>query len=388
MYRTKDYYIRGYNFLHNKIFTRHKRLSTLAIFGTDLCDSACKHCLIWTKRPVNYLPFEKIKEIMQSKSVHRSTTVALAGGEYLLHPDAVEIMGWFRKHHRNFDLLTNALQPELAIEAVKKHPPRRLYISLDGDKDSYLHMRGKDGYDGIMHVMEELQKTVPISVMFTLSPYNDFDDLRHVMGVCKRFGADLRVGVYNDISFFDTIENAHQHDIGSLKSDDIRSFSEAKKMLKEKQEHGDTTIDTSAPLINIKDQLPEGLKEFGENYDFLLLYDEWRRNGLKLTCNSILDSVVILPNGDVPICQNLDVLIGNIHTNTLDEIVNSGATKEKQHHYSKNCNACWINFHRKYDIILYRSFERYFGKNVTSKLLGYYWWEKDKKKSYRQIVNS
>jgi MoaA/NifB/PqqE/SkfB family radical SAM enzyme len=389
MYRKSDYFKRGYNFIYNRFFPRHKRLSTLAIFGTDLCDSACKHCLIWTKRPVNYLPFEKIKEIMKSKAVNRNTTVALAGGEYLLHPDAVEIMGWFRDHHRNFDLLTNALQPSLAIEAVKKHPPRRLYISLDGDREGYLHMRGKDGYDGIIRVIEELHQVVPISIMFTLSPYNDFNDMEHVIKVCKKYSIDLRIGVYNDISFFDTIENAHNYDIGALRSPEIRSFSEAKNLVKEKQAK---TVKSNGfipqELINIREKLPASLGEFSENYDFLVLYDEWRRGGVKLSCNSILDSVVVLPNGDVPICQNLDVLIGNVHTNTLDEIINSAATIKQQKHYSKNCNACWINFHRKYDIILYRSFERYFGKYFTSKLLGYYWWEKDKKKSYRQIIRS
>jgi MoaA/NifB/PqqE/SkfB family radical SAM enzyme len=389
MYRKSDYYNRAYNFIHNKFFPRHKRLSTLAIFGTDLCDSACKHCLIWTKRPVNYLPFEKIKELMHSKAVHKSTTVALAGGEYLLHPDAVEIMGWFRDHHRNFDLLTNALQPDLAIEAIKKHPPRRLYISLDGDRDSYLHMRGKDGYDGIIKVIEALHKTLPISLMFTLSPYNDFKDLEHVASVCKKYAVDLRVGVYNDISFFDTIEDAHNYDIGSLKSPEIRSFSEARNLVKAKPKTETSLSNTASGenlLLRIRENLPDNLKEFTENFDFLVLYDEWRRGGLQLSCNSILDSIVVLPNGDVPICQNLDVLIGNIHTNTLDEIINAEETRKQQRHYSRNCNACWINFHRKYDIILYRSFERYFGKAVTGKLLGYYWWEKDKKKNYRQMM--
>jgi MoaA/NifB/PqqE/SkfB family radical SAM enzyme len=391
MYKKSDYYNRAYNLLHNKILPGKKRLSTLAIFGTDLCDSACKHCLIWTKRPVNYLPFEKIKEIMESKSVTRKTTVALAGGEYLLHPDAVEIMGWFKDNHPNFDLLTNALQPELAIEAIKKHPPRRLYISMDGDKDSYLYMRGKDGYDGIIKVIEALNKVLPISLMFTLSPYNDFKDLEHVAGVCKKYNTDLRVGVYNDISFFDTIEGAHNYDIGALKSPEIRSFSEAKKMIQEKQK-ADASLTNSGNhdqnLVSIKEKLPPVLKEFSENYDYLVLYDEWRRGGLKLTCNSILDSIVVLPNGDIPICQNLDVLIGNIFTNTLDEIINAEETRKQQKHYSKNCNACWINFHRKYDIALYRNFERYFGKFTTGKLLGYYWWEGEKKKSYRQMINT
>jgi len=328
---------------------------------------------------------------MGSKAVTRTTTVALAGGEYLLHPDAIEIMGWFRNNHRNFDLLTNALKPELAIEAVKKHPPRRLYISLDGDKDSYLHMRGKDGYDGIIKVIEDLNKIVPISIMFTLTPYNDFKDMEHVIRVCKKYNTDLRVGVYNDISFFDTIEDAHSYDIGSLKSPEIRSFSEATQMIQAKPKTG-ASLSASANhdngLIKIKENLPDSLKEYSENYDFLVLYDEWRRGGVKLSCNSILDSVVVLPNGDIPICQNLDVLVGNLYTNTLDEIINDEETRKKQHHYSKNCNACWINFHRKYDIALYRSFERYFGKFTTGKLLGYYWWEHEKKKSYKQFMNS
>ena len=359
------------------------------IYGTDLCDSACKHCLIWTKRPVNYLPFEKIREIMQSKCISKNTTVGLEGGEFLLHPKAMDILAWFKKNHPNFDLLTNALNPEKVIEAVDNHPPRRLFISIDGDKDSYFYMRGKDGYDGIIHVLEQTHKKVPISAMFTLSPYNDFDDLEHVARLCKKYKVDLRIGVYNDIAFFDTIETAHQNDIGSIKSENARSFTDAKNLIESK-----TEIEVVAPisikkqLINIRKKLPEIIKDFPENYDFLVLYDNWRRGNLKLNCYSILDSLVVLPNGDVPICQNLNVMIGNVFTNTLDEIFNGPETIKQQQHYVKNCNACWINFHRKYDVILYRSFERYFGKWSTRKLLGQYWWESEKKKSYRQIMRS
>ena len=217
----------------------------------------------------------------------------------------------------------------------------------------------------------------------------DFDDLAHVAGVCKRFNTDLRVGVYNDISFFDTIEDAHHYEIGSLKKQEIRSFSEAKKLIQEKQQMGTPVTDTANKeqfLINIREKLPAILDDFAENKDFLVLYDEWRKGGLRLSCNSILDSVVVLPNGDIPVCQNLDVLIGNIHTNSLDEILSMKTTRDTQKHYSKNCNACWINFHRKYDIILHRSLERFFGRRVTGKLLSYYWWEREKKKTYRQLM--
>jgi len=358
------------------------------IYGTDLCDSGCKHCLIWAKRPVNYLPFEKIKEIMNSRCVTKKTTVGLEGGEFLLHPDAMDILAWFNKNHPNFDLLTNALKPESIIEAVEKSPPQRLFISLDGDKDSYLHMRGKDGYEGIINVLEKTHKKVPISLMFTLSPYNDFEDMKHVATVAKKYGIDMRIGVYNDISFFDTIESAHFNDIGSLKSDKILSFNEAKEMISNSTRPTETLLPPTVSkeqLIKIREKIPEIVKEFPENFDFLVLYDEWRKGDLKLNCYSILDSLVVLPNGDVPICQNLNVMIGNVFTNTLDEVFNGAATQEKQKHYSKNCNACWINFHRKYDVILYRSFEKYFGSWATRKLLGQYWWEQEKRKSYRQI---
>ncbi|MBK6938247.1 MAG: hypothetical protein IPH18_16310 [Chitinophagaceae bacterium] len=60
---------------------------------------------------------------MQSKCITKNTTVALAGGEFLLHPDAKEIMKWFRAHHKNFDLLTNSLRPDLVIESVSQSPP-------------------------------------------------------------------------------------------------------------------------------------------------------------------------------------------------------------------------------------------------------------------------
>lgn len=385
MYSAKNYINRGSTFLNNQLFPTKKKLSTLMFYGTDLCDSACKHCLIWAKRPINYLPYEKIVEVMQSRCVTKHTTVGLEGGEFLLHPDAMKILEWFTKHHPNYDLLTNGLKPDNVTEALEKFTPKRLFISLDGPTDTYRNMRGKDGYEGIVRLIEKHHKNVPISAMFTLSPYNDFDDLEHVAQVCKRYSIDLRIGVYNNISFFDTLDNAKGSEIGSLKNGEPLTYGKAKVLVQAGQKQ---TNGQQQQWLNIKEKLPPTVKEFAENYDFLLLYDEWRRGNLKLNCYSILDSLVILPNGDVPICQHLDVMIGNVFTQSLDAVFNAPATVEKQQHYEKNCNACWINFHRKYDVILYRNFEKYFGRYVTAKILGYYWWEGEKKKTYQQIINS
>jgi MoaA/NifB/PqqE/SkfB family radical SAM enzyme len=129
-----------------------------------------------------------------SSCITDSTIIGLEGGEFLLHPDALEIMEWFKNHHPNYDLLSNCLKPDKLIHAVKQYKPRRLWISLDGDKDTYKYMRGRDGYENVLNVIEALKDVLPVSVMFTLSPYNDYSDLQHVAEHCKKSGVDLRVG--------------------------------------------------------------------------------------------------------------------------------------------------------------------------------------------------
>lgn len=398
MYKAKNYISRGSTFINNQLFPGRKKLSTLMIYATDLCDSACKHCLIWAKRPVSFLPFDKIVEIMQSKCITSSTSVGLEGGEFMLHPDAEKILEWFTKNHPNFDLLSNCLKPEQLIEAVKKYTPRHLYISLDGTEETYFYMRGKAGYASVIKVIEELKELLPISVMFTLSPYNDFSDMEHVAQVCKKFKIDMRVGIYNDIAFFDTIDKAHETEVGDRKNKVPLQFSTVREMqkqglfqktkeLKDLEVSGDLTSpkhDLQKQFVNFKNNIPEIIKDFKENYDFLVLYNEWRQNHLRLRCYSILDSLVILPSGDVPICQNLNLIIGNVFKESLDEVFNGKKTQALQKEYVHNCNQCWLNFHRKYDVVLYRSFEKMFGKSLTSKLFGYYYWEENTKTTYAE----
>lgn len=401
MYTKLDYVKRAVRFSKNVTFSGNKKLSTLMIYGTDLCDSGCKHCLIWAKRPVKHLPYDKIVEIMSSKCVSKNTVVGLEGGEFLLHPEANKILDWFSKNHPNFDLLSNCLKPKSVIDAVKKYPPNRLFLSLDGDKETYKYMRGKDGYDSVLEVIEACKDIVPISVMFTLSPYNSFDDLDHVIGVCQENNIDVRAGVYNDIEFFDTVEKAHETEVSTLKTKEKLSFGNVKNELKNiatiKKErlnelqyqrisvskHNESNLNY---LSNFQKLIPQSVKDTEENFDFLLLYDEWRKKKTKLKCYSILDSIVVHPNGDVPICQNLGLKLGNVNDSSLDEIFNSVASQKTQKEYVHNCNQCWVSFHRKYDIVMLRTLEKLFPKRIIEIIYGKYQWCFDEKLTYKQYM--
>lgn len=97
---------------------------------------------------------------------------------------------------------------------------------------------------------------------------------------------------------------------------------------------------------------------------------------------------MIHPDGNVPICQNLGVTLGNIKEKTLDEIFNSKESAAMQCRYSKECNGCWINFHRKYDIILLRNLEKVLPKRVIELFYGKYQWSTDRRQTYREYLKN
>jgi len=353
MYKFSDYIKRGAKLVNNQFFPYHKRLSTIMLYATDRCNSKCRHCYIWKKTPKQHLSFDKIKELLNSPVVDKNTTIGLEGGEFILHPEAEIILDYLSKNHPNYDLLSNCVLPDKLIDYTRRFQPKRLFLSLDGNRDTYFKMRGVDAHQKVIDVMEALKDVVPISVMFTLTPYNDFNDLLHVAEICKRYNADMRIGIFNEMDYFET------------KDDEERNES-----------------------LNYKiDEIPEVVKDFEENYDFMKLYTHFREGNLKLSCNSIRDSIVIYPNGDVPLCQNKQQILGNLFNEPLEKIINKKETVKTHKYHKHNCNECWVNFHRKYDIVLYRNLERIMPKKMVEMLMGNYYWDKTNR-PYRKVIES
>ena len=371
MYTIYDYAYNGLLYLNNIMRPRHKRLSQLMIYSTTACQSRCKHCNIWQKK-VEHLSLDDIRRIMQSKCITKRTTVGLEGGEFILHPQADEIMAWFHEHHPNYTLLSNCLAPRRVIDAVRHHQPRHLYVSLDGGRETYQRMRGRDGYDRVIEVVEAVKDEVPLSLMFCLSPWNTFEDMAYVIDVAKHYDIDVRIGIYGTMAYM-------KAPLSSPEGDTIDETLSDKTIVAPSGAEGGGS--------------PSGavwgaLSQTQENFDFVALYDQWKGGHLRLRCQSIMSCLVVHSNGDVPLCQNLDVVLGNIHEQSLDEIFNGASACQTQCQYSKDCNECWINFHRKYDIILVRNFERLLPKWLIEKFYGQYQWTADPKQTYRKHLNA
>jgi MoaA/NifB/PqqE/SkfB family radical SAM enzyme len=354
MYRLSDYVKRGSILLNNRVFPRSKKLASVMLYTTDRCNARCRHCYIWEKKNKEWMSLEQIQKLLNSRAICKNTSIGLEGGEFLLHPQAEAIMEYLCRNHPEFDLLSNCVNAEKLIALVGKYTPKRVYVSLDGKPETHDYMRRVRGlYPKVIRVIEELKETVPLSVMFTLTPFNTFEDLTHVASVCKMNHVDLRIGIYNNMEYFQTKEQA---------SDDKSSLN-----------------------YDIK-EIPSVVKDFEENYDFMMLYHLYRNHEVKLSCNSIRDSIVIYPNGDVPLCQNKQIILGNTNDESLDMIM----AKESTLTYHKNfhqCNECWVNFHRKYDIVLYRNLEKVFPRRIICKLLGDYSWSNNPAEKYKDLMS-
>ena len=384
MYTIYDYAYNGLLYLNNIVRPQHKRLSQLMIYSTTACQSRCKHCNIWQKK-VEHLSLEDIQRIMQSRCITKQTTVGLEGGEFILHPQAEEIMAWFHEHHPNYTLLSNCLAPRRVINAVRRYQPRHLYVSLDGGRETYQRMRGRDGYDRVIEVVEALKDEVPLSLMFCLSPWNSFDDMAYVIDVAKHYGIDVRIGIYGTMAYMKASKEAPKAPLSSPEGDTNASSSLKKSI---EAPSGAVWGASSGDERGALGTVWRALSQTQENYDFVALYDEWRNGHLRLRCQSIKSCLVVHSNGDVPLCQNLDVMLGNIHEQSLDEIFNGVSARQTQCHYSRHCNDCWINFHRKYDIILVRNFERLLPKWLVEKFYGPYQWTADPKQTYHKHLKA
>jgi MoaA/NifB/PqqE/SkfB family radical SAM enzyme len=122
-------------------------------------------------------------------------------------------------------------------------------------------------------------------------------------------------------------------------------------------------MESKYPLEEIK-----GLEEYDDEY--LSSYNKWFRKEVTLPCLSINSRVVIWANGDFPLCQYKDVVLGNLNHQSFDDIWESEKTRKLQMQF-RACNGCWVGFHRGFDL----SYKNSVGKIVPSAIRNRLLWK-------------
>lgn len=312
---------------YGKAFALGRRdLLHLMIYVTNRCNSKCKICSIWREKKKLDLPVEIIERVVMDKLVTKRTYIGLEGGEFIMHPKCREILSMMNDHGRNYVIFTNGIAKDRIIDIVREFKVKGLQVSLDGGPETYKKVRGVDRYQNVVELVESLKGETEIRMGYVANPWNTPRDFAHVQEFCKKNGVGLSVGIYGNVNLL-----------------------KAKKGLK--------------PIQSITDN--------GFYSDYLGMYNPWLAGKVKLPCHSPRYSCLVWPDGRIPLCQNKSVILGNVYEQALSEIWNSERTKKLQLG-SRDCNDCWISFHRVVDVKLVTGLQKLMPKSMAEKIVGKY----------------
>lgn len=280
-----------------------RQIVELPIYATNRCNSRCRTCHIWEKQPKQDLDPDVIRRVLADPAVARGTHFFLTGGEFLLHPRYEEILSLFRG--RKYTLFSNGILAERLLEAVEKHRISSVALSLDGAPETYQVVRGLDNYANVEQVVRSLHHKINIIIGYNINPWNSPEDFLHVLEFCRRYKLRLSVGFYMGVEYY-------------------------------------STTGPEAPLYTVADHL---------HRPYVELYPNWATGALDLPCFTIFFRPVVMPNGDLNLCEAKEIKLGNLAEQSLSQIWNSSQTRQLQQSYL-HCNACWLNCQRMKDITL------------------------------------
>lgn len=304
-----------------------RKIQNVSIFATNRCNSRCKICYIWNETPKFDLEKDIIENLLKSRFLSKSCFIGLVGGEFLLHPQYEEIIKTVKKKTKNYVLYSNCILSDRVIETVKKFRIPNIQISLDGTRETYEKVRGVDKYDNVIKVIENLKDKTRIGVIYTINPLNTKKDFIHVINIVKDNNVNISVGIYDRREMFHTeLSKNNNYDI----SDIFRS-------------------------------------------NFLNSYKLWANKNLNLPCLSIRSNLTVLPNGDVPLCQNKSAALGNLYNEKIDDVWKRMMSIQDE---NKNCNGCWLPCQRGFDNLACKFLSTLFPETVLNKFIGKYDWKK------------
>lgn len=308
----------GYSLLRRK-----PAIAAIPIFATDRCNSRCLTCSIWRKKPKTDLEPKIVNKILSSRVLSKSSNIILTGGEFILHPECEKILSFLNKSGENYVLLSNGLLSDRLINVVREFGVKNISLSLDGPPETYRRTRGVDGYSHVKKVVEELRNdNVHIGVAYTISPWNSRSDLLHVMDFCKKNAVSIHVGYYCGIEYYDAKHVGRLYEVDDLL-----------------------------------------------DHPYHRLYSMWASGDLKMPCLSVFLRPVIRPNGDVCLCEPLQIKLGNLYEQDLETIWRSQRTRMLQK-TSFSCNGCWHDSQRRGDIHAILTFKHLVPPVVLNRIFG------------------
>lgn len=177
------------------------KVKTLIFYVTNRCNFRCNHCYYWQSLNVkDVLSFDEIKKFVDT--IGDLDTLLIAGGEPFLRKELPEICEYFieKCHLRLLSIPTNGSMDERIFDLIKRIHTKcklRIYISLDGLKETHNRIRQVDSFDKCMAVlrrMVELKKEYDFTPMANITVSNQ--NIQEIDGLAELLN---KVGVHYSV---------------------------------------------------------------------------------------------------------------------------------------------------------------------------------------------
>jgi len=304
---------------------------------TNICNLRCRMCAQWGQSGYNLgRPTEELREVVPAKYYKNmvddctrfNPLYYIWGGEPMMYPDIMEVLGHIKSRGHPCGLITNGtLIAKHAADLVGMGLDG-LMISLDGPREVHDEIRGMPGaFDrmraGIEAVREERarqNKATPILIMLMTITTTNSSAVVRTLEAADRLGGDF-AGIY--LSWFTNREIGEAHTAFMRKhldvtptawkgylSDaaevDVERFIEEVRRLRRSR--------TGLPFLFVPDfserQIRRYFKDPAHTFGYKRCYSPWY-------------TVEIGPNGDVATCRDYpDYICGNIREEPLPVIFN------------------------------------------------------------------
>jgi radical SAM protein with 4Fe4S-binding SPASM domain len=309
----------------------------------DACNLRCKMCPQWGNAGYNFtrpttsvsnaVPLDVYKRLFDQVA-HFRPWFFLWGGEPMLYPDILPLIGAIKERGMKVSLVTNGTTMKDKIPALVGLGIDVILFSIDGARDTHDNIRGFAGaFDRTMAAVRELkverkrQKKAKPFITFTsvitAENQGNFDEI-YELGAGA--GIDLMLSV---CSWFQTAESGRRQTEILESRMGITPWSWKGYLLDVDKIDGTVVRDT---MRRIK------ARKWPFHYKFFPMIDDEEIHAFfhdhsntfgKTRCTAPWVSAEILPNGDVANCRDYpDVVAGNIKDTPFLELWNKGRLVE------------------------------------------------------------
>lgn len=306
LYKPTDFIFNEFDPLTRRMFVAPL---TIVFMPNNNCYTQCLYCYADTKTRKGALSEEEIINFIENASKNKVREILLTGGDFFIHSNWKKILSILISHGYTPDMIST--KKPLSIEDIifLESLGVRLQISLDSIDEDICHNLLSVNKEYVNKMKDSLirinNSTIPFQVSTVLTGLNDtVEELEKL----KFFLSNL-----SNLRHWE-IRVAFKSLYSSSNFDDIKS--------------------TRKQIAKIENWVS---KNKGSFHTLLLWspdedakYQKTKGGSLNFEgpiCSANMTNMVVLPNGDVTICEQLywnkDFLIGNIKEHTIEEIWNS-----------------------------------------------------------------